>query len=42
MPGGDDAHRGRALFDAGYLSFWQGDDERSSSRQNEALDAPDL
>jgi len=38
VPGGDDAHRGRALFDAGYLSFWQGDDERSSSRQNEALE----
>ena len=38
LPGGDDAHRGRALFDAGYLAFWKGDDERSSSLQNRALE----
>ena len=37
LPGGDDAHRGRALFDAGYLAFWQGDDARSSSLQKQAL-----
>jgi hypothetical protein len=37
LPGGDDAHRGRASFDAGYLAFWKGDDERSSSLQNRAL-----
>lgn len=38
LPGGDDAHRGRALFDAGYLAFWKGDDERSSSLQNRAVE----
>ena len=38
LSGGGDAHRGRALFDAGYLAFWQGDDERSSSLQHRALD----
>jgi len=38
LPGGDDAHRGRASFDAGYLAFWKGDDERSSSLQNRALE----
>lgn len=37
LPGGDDAHRGRAVFDAGYLAFWQGDNERSSALQNQAL-----
>ncbi|HKQ18626.1 MAG TPA: tetratricopeptide repeat protein [Candidatus Eisenbacteria bacterium] len=37
-PGGDDAHRGRALFDAGYLAFWQGDDERSSELQSRAVE----
>ncbi|HSD82363.1 MAG TPA: tetratricopeptide repeat protein [Anaerolineae bacterium] len=37
MPGGDDTYRGRALFDAGYLAFWKGDDERSSSLQQRAL-----
>jgi non-specific serine/threonine protein kinase len=37
-PGGDDAHRGRALFDAGYLAFWKGDDERSSALQNRAVE----
>ena len=37
VPGGHDTHRGRALFDAGYLAFWRGDDERSSSLQNQAL-----
>jgi non-specific serine/threonine protein kinase len=38
LSGGDDAHRGQALFDAGYLAFWNGDDERSSSFQNRALE----
>jgi len=37
LPGGDDAHRGRAMFDAGYLAFWQGDDENSRILQNQAL-----
>ncbi|HET9912648.1 MAG TPA: tetratricopeptide repeat protein [Anaerolineales bacterium] len=37
MPGGDDVYRGRALFDAGYLAFWRGEDERSSSLQHLAL-----
>lgn len=37
-PGGEDATRGRALFDAGYLAFWQGDDERSSAFHNRALE----
>jgi tetratricopeptide (TPR) repeat protein len=39
LPGGDDAHRGRALFDAGYLAFWKGDDARSSALQDSALEA---
>lgn len=38
LPGGDDAHRGRALFDAGYLAFWKGNDEHSSSLQNRAIE----
>jgi tetratricopeptide (TPR) repeat protein len=38
LPGGDDAHRGRALFDAGYLAFWMGDDKRSSSLQYRAVE----
>jgi tetratricopeptide (TPR) repeat protein len=38
LPGGDDAYRGRALFDAGYLAFWKGDDERSSSLHHQALE----
>ena len=38
LPGGDDALRGRASFDAGYLAFWKGDDERSSSLQNQAVE----
>jgi non-specific serine/threonine protein kinase len=37
MPGGD-AYRGRALFDAGYLAFWQGEYERSRLLQNQALE----
>ena len=37
MNGGAESHRGRALFDAGYLAFWKGDYDRSSSLQNEAL-----
>lgn len=38
LSGGDDARRGRGLFDAGYLAFWKGDDENSASLQNRALD----
>jgi tetratricopeptide (TPR) repeat protein len=38
LPGGDDVHRGRALFDAGYLAFWKGDDERSAALQHRALE----
>jgi non-specific serine/threonine protein kinase len=38
MPGGEDARRGRALFDAGYLAFWKGDDERSAALQRRALE----
>jgi tetratricopeptide (TPR) repeat protein len=38
MNGGDPAHKGRALFDAGYLAFWRGDDERSSLLQHRALE----
>ncbi len=38
LTGGDDVHRGRALFDAGYLAFWKGDDVRSASFQNRALE----
>ena len=37
LPGGDDAHRGRALFDAGYLAFRKGEYERSAALQNQAL-----
>lgn len=38
LPGGEDAHRGRASFDAGYLAFWRGDYERSAVLQNRALE----
>lgn len=37
-PGGKETQRGRALFDAGYLAFWQGDYERSSMFHNRALE----
>jgi len=37
VPGGDDARRSRALYDAGYLIFWTGDDVRASSLQHDAL-----
>ena len=37
LPNGDDNKRGRALFDAGYLAFWKGDDDISSSLQHDAL-----
>lgn len=37
LPGGDDAHRARALYDAGYLAFWMGNDERSSALQHQAV-----
>jgi tetratricopeptide (TPR) repeat protein len=38
LPGGDNAHRGRGLFEAGYLAFWKGDDERSSLLQKQAVE----
>lgn len=38
LSGGGDAYRGRAFFDAGYLAFWKGDDERSSALQYRAVD----
>jgi len=38
LPGGEDAARGQALFDAGYLAFWRGENERSSSLHNRALE----
>jgi tetratricopeptide (TPR) repeat protein len=37
LPNGDDNDRGRALFDAGYLAFWMGDYDTSSSLQHDAL-----
>jgi len=37
LPGGDESHRCRALYDAGYLAFWMGDDERSTGLQNRAV-----
>lgn len=30
-PGGEDAHRGQAYFQAGLLVFWAGDDGRASA-----------
>jgi non-specific serine/threonine protein kinase len=38
LPGGGDAPRGRALFDAGYLAFWMGDDQRAASLQQRAVE----
>src|SRR5690606_1731396 len=38
VPGGDDFHRGRALFEAGYLAFWKVDYERSSIFHTLSLD----
>jgi tetratricopeptide (TPR) repeat protein len=38
LPDGDDAQRGRASFDAGYLAFFTGNDERSSALQRQALE----
>ncbi|MEX2031034.1 MAG: tetratricopeptide repeat protein [Anaerolineales bacterium] len=37
MVGGDDVHRGHALFSKGYLAFWKGDDELSSLLQRQAV-----
>ena len=37
FPGGDDSHRARALFNAGYLTFWKGEYDGSSAYQNEAI-----
>jgi tetratricopeptide (TPR) repeat protein len=38
MPGGDNAQRGRALFDAGMLTFWRGDDARAATLYNQSLE----
>lgn len=38
LPGGDEAYRGRALFDAGYLAFWKGDDGRSAALEHQAVE----
>ena len=38
LAGGDDSHRARACFDAGYLAFWKGEDERSTALQSRALE----
>jgi non-specific serine/threonine protein kinase len=38
LPGGQDAYRGRALFDAGYLAFWRGDYEQSFTLQSQAVE----
>lgn len=38
VPGGDDALRGRASFDAGMLAFWMGDDEDSTTLHEAALE----
>jgi tetratricopeptide (TPR) repeat protein len=38
LSGGDDARRGRALFDAGYLAFWKGHDGRSTALQTQAVE----
>jgi non-specific serine/threonine protein kinase len=35
---GVDRHRGRALFDAGYLAFWKGDYEKSAALQSQAVE----
>ena len=34
----EDARRARTLFEAGYLAFWMGNDERSTAFQKEAVD----
>jgi tetratricopeptide (TPR) repeat protein len=34
----DEGYRGRALFDAGYLAFWKGDDDRAFSFHTRALE----
>lgn len=38
QPGGKDANRGRVLFEAALLAFWQGDDDRASALHNQALE----
>jgi tetratricopeptide (TPR) repeat protein len=38
LPGGQDAYRGQAVFDSGYLAFWKGDDETAASFFNRALE----
>src|SRR5262245_34273761 len=37
LPGGDNDHRGRALFNVGYLQFWKGDYDESFASQTEAV-----
>lgn len=37
LAGGDDGHRGRALFNSGYLAFWKGEYGPSSEFYSEAV-----
>jgi non-specific serine/threonine protein kinase len=38
MPGGDEVRRGQALFQAGLLVFWTGDDELAAGLHRQALE----
>jgi tetratricopeptide (TPR) repeat protein len=38
LQGGGDSNRGHALFHAGLLAFWQGDDDGAAERHRAALD----
>ena len=38
LPGGSDASRGHALFQAGLLAFWRGDDEGAAALHERALE----
>lgn len=38
VPGGDDAVRGRACFDAGLLEFWRGRDDEAAALHRRALE----
>lgn len=42
VPGGDDATRGRACFEAGLVVFWTGDDERAAAFFREAVGSGDV
>jgi tetratricopeptide (TPR) repeat protein len=36
-PGGEDANRGRACFEAGLLAFWKGDDDQAATLHDQAV-----